>query len=54
VEDSLAQLAINFYNALEATFAAPNFSVPVGDAQTAKQAAAAAQKKPGRNGKEGT
>jgi hypothetical protein len=31
VEDSLAQRAVNFYSALEATFAAPSFSAPVGD-----------------------
>jgi hypothetical protein len=32
VENSLAQRAVNLYSALEATFTAPSFSAPVGDA----------------------
>jgi hypothetical protein len=32
VEESLAQRVVNLYSALEATFAAPSFSAPVGDA----------------------
>jgi hypothetical protein len=32
VEDSMAQRAVNLYSALEATFATPSFSAPVGDA----------------------
>jgi hypothetical protein len=32
VKHSLAQRAIKLYSALEATFAAPSFSAPVGDA----------------------
>jgi hypothetical protein len=40
VEDSLAQRAVNLYSALEATFAAPSVSAPVGDALSAAQPAA--------------